>query len=56
MYKVIRKFRDTKKVDHVYEVGDTYPIDGYKPTKARIKELTTTANKYGKVYLEEISE
>lgn len=56
MYKVIRKFHDTKNTDHVYDVGDLYPVTGYKPTKTRINELLKGTNKYGRIYLEEIKE
>ena len=56
MYEVVRRFRDTKNNDHVYEVGDTYPVSGYKPNKGRIDELVKGTNKYGKVYLKEIKE
>jgi len=51
IYKVIRRFRDLKH-NHVYEIGDVYPAKGKKASKARIQELSTTANKNGKVYIE----
>lgn len=56
MYLVIRRFHDTVNIDHVYEVGDTYPVDGYKPTKARINKLLNGTNKYGQIYLQELEE
>ncbi|WP_110931068.1 termination factor Rho [Paenibacillus bouchesdurhonensis] len=54
-YKVVRKFKDTKHNGHVYEVGETYPAEGQKTTKARVKQLSTTNNKYGKVFIEPIN-
>lgn len=56
MYEVIRAFRDAKNEDHYYGVGDTYPVSGYKPTKARIEELEKGKNKYGKVYIKKVGE
>ena len=44
MYRVISPFRDLKNDEHHYAVGDVYPVEGYKPTKARIKELAEGKN------------
>lgn len=59
VYKVIEKFKDLKDNDHIYEVNDIYPRKDIKlediPQK-RIKELTTTKNKIGKILIEEIKE
>lgn len=53
MYKVIRKFQD--KDGQVYNVGDTYPVEGVKkPANTRIKTLSTDSNKYGKIYIEKV--
>lgn len=54
MHKVIRKFKETKHDGHIYNVGDTYPKDGEKATKARLDELATNKNKYQKIYIEEV--
>lgn len=56
MYEVIKAFRDSKNNEHFYEVGDTYPVSGYKPTKARIEELTTGKNRFGVAFLKEMAE
>lgn len=56
MYEVVRAFRDSKNDDHYYGVGDTYPVSGYKPTKARIEELVKGTNKNGKVYIKKVEE
>lgn len=53
MYKVVRRFSDIKHDGHIYEVGDVYPKKGADATKARLKELSSTKNKYGKVFIEE---
>jgi hypothetical protein len=59
VYKVIEKFKDLKDNDHIYEVNDIYPRKDIKlediPQK-RIKELTTTKNKIGKILIEKIKE
>lgn len=56
MYRVVRKFIDSKNDDHLYNVGDTYPVSGYKPTKARIEELSKGTNRHGRVYIEEVKD
>lgn len=56
MYKVVRKFKELKHEGHIYNVDDTYPAEGYKPSKARLEELSGTKNKYGKVFIEEVKE
>lgn len=53
MYEVIRKFLDVE-TDHVYNVGDTYPISGHKPTKNRIEKLLKGNNNCGHIYLKEV--
>lgn len=46
--KVVYKFADLVDGNHIYEVGDNYPRDGYKPTKERVEELKGSDNKIGK--------
>ena len=55
-YKVVNKFKELKHDGHIYEVGDTYPKEGSKATKGRLEELSTTKNKYKKIYIEEVIE
>jgi len=55
-YKVVRAFKELKHEGHIYNVGDAYPKEGFKATKARIEELSTTKNKNGRVYIEEVKE
>lgn len=50
-YEVISKFVDLIDGKHVYEVGDEYPRQGYKPTDERIKELSTVNNKLKKAVI-----
>lgn len=54
MYKVISDFRDAKNDNHLYRVGDEYPVAGYKPSKSRIDELAKGKNKLDKVFIEEV--
>ncbi|WCR29721.1 termination factor Rho [Paenibacillus thiaminolyticus] len=54
MYKVISRFKELKHDGHIYEVDDIYPKEGAKATKARLEELSTTKNKYQKVFIEEV--
>lgn len=56
MYRVISDFRDLKNNNHLYRVGEEYPVLGYKPTKVRIEELVKGKNKYGKIFIEEIGD
>jgi hypothetical protein len=55
-YKVVRRFKELKHDGHIYNVGDIYPKVGCKATKARLEELSTTKNKYGQIYIEEVKE
>lgn len=50
-YEVISKFIDLFDNKHVYEVGDSYPRDNYKPTDERITELSTVNNKLKKAVI-----
>ena len=44
-YEVIKKFTDSQDGNHVYNVGDTYPREGYTPSEERITELATDKNR-----------
>lgn len=54
MYKVVSDFRDAKNDNHLYRVGDEYPVAGCKTSKSRIEELAKGKNKFGKVFIEEV--
>lgn len=47
MCKVIKKFTDLQDGNHVYNVGDVYPREGYTPSEERIAELASDNNKQG---------
>lgn len=44
MYRVIEYFIDLQDANREYYPGETYPRDGYKPTAARIAELSGAKN------------
>lgn len=54
MYKVVLEFIENNHGGHKYKVGDVYPKEGAEATKARLKELSSTKNKYKKVFIEEV--
>ena len=56
MYKVIVRFTDLQDNNHPYEVGDTYPREGYSPSAWRYRELSSTKNKRGIVLIEKAPE
>lgn len=47
MYEVIRKFKDLKDDEHIYEVGDVFPREGVEVSLSRIRELSGNDNKIG---------
>ena len=59
-YRVVYNFKDSEDNNHVYlkdvKGKDIYPREGLKPSKARIKELSTTKNKLEKILIEKIEE
>ncbi|WP_433959316.1 hypothetical protein [Cytobacillus horneckiae] len=55
-YEVINDFVDLEDNKTYYKVGERYPKGKLKPTKKRIKELTTEYKKYKKVFIKEIEE
>lgn len=55
-HKVVSRFKETRHDDHIYEVGDNYPVEGKKATKARLEELSTTKNKCNQIFIEEVNE
>lgn len=56
MYKVIYPFYDLRHENHIYAVGDVYPVKGCRPTKARYAELSGSNNKIGRPLIEEIED
>lgn len=53
-YLVINSFKDLQDDKFQYRAGDIYPRSGFEPSKARIKELSTTNNRRGIVLIKEI--
>lgn len=56
MYKTVVMFTDLQDNNYRYEVGDEYPRLGLKPSLARIKELSTPANRRGVALIEEVED
>ena len=52
MCKVIKKFTDLQDGNHVYNVGDVYPREGYAPSNERIAELASDKNRQGTPLIE----
>jgi hypothetical protein len=55
-YVVIKSFKDLQDGQHIYRAGDEYPRKGYKPTKKRIEELSTSKNLRGEPLIAEVEE
>lgn len=55
-YTVINDFVDLEDNKTRYKAGDEYPKDEHKPTKKRIKELTSIHPKYKVAFIKEIEE
>lgn len=56
MYKVVKSFFDLEDNSRWCEAGEEYPRKGYEPSKERIKELSTEANRLGEPLIQEITE
>ena len=56
MYRVIYPFYDLKHENHIYSVGDIFPVEGCRPTKARYAELSGSENKVGRPLIVEVDE
>lgn len=54
-YIVVKDFTDLQDDNHIYHANDKYPRKG-KPTKKRIEELLTTANKRGEILIEAVED
>lgn len=56
MYKVIERFKDLQDKNYFYDVGDTFPRKGKRPSKARIAELLGSDNRRGRPVIAEVEE
>jgi len=55
-YIVIKSFKDLQDGQRIYRTGDEYPRKGYKTTKKRIEELSTSKNLRGEPLIAEVKE
>lgn len=55
-FEVIKYFTDLQDNNRPYEVGDTYPRDGYEPSLERIAELSGNDNKQGVPLIKAVAE
>lgn len=56
MYKVIKYFTDLQDNNFAYNIGDTYPREGFEVLPSRIKELAGKKNRQGEPLIEKIEE
>ena len=54
MWKVVKYFTDLQDDSHAYNVGDTYPRKGLKPSEDRFAELSGSDNKQGVPLIKEV--
>lgn len=47
MFNVVKMFHDLQDNAHEYNIGDTYPREGYEPSLSRIEELASDQNLQG---------
>lgn len=55
-YKVLRFFYDLQDDNHAYDIGDTYPREGFTASEKRIAELTGDKNKQRMPLIEAVEE
>lgn len=51
---VYKAWKDMEDENYLYKKGDIYPREGLKPTKKRIKELSSKNNKIGEILIEAV--
>lgn len=56
MYRVIKFFTDLQDNGHAYEVGDTYPREGFEVLPSRLKELSSDRNRQRTPLIEPVEE
>ncbi|WP_419955934.1 hypothetical protein ACN6MT_11335 [Neobacillus niacini] len=54
-YKVVNSFFDKEDGNRLYEVGQSYPRTGVKPSKERIELLSNDENKEKTIFIKEVS-
>lgn len=55
-YIVLSEFADLQDGNHIYRVGDEYPLKGYSPTDERVDELSTGKNLLHKPLIQKVEE
>lgn len=55
-FEVIKYFTDLQDENRPYNVGDTYPREGYEPSLERIAELSGNDNKQGVPLIKAVAE
>jgi hypothetical protein len=53
-YKVVTSFFDREDNKRLYEVGQSYPRTGFKPSEERIKLLSTVDNDEKAIFIKEV--
>ena len=53
-YKVVNSFFDKEDGNRLYEVSQSYPRTGFKPSKERIELLSSDNNNEKKVFIKEV--
>lgn len=53
-YKVVTSFFDKEDNKRLYEVGQSYPRTGFKPSEERIKLLSTVDNDEKTIFIKEV--
>lgn len=56
MYKVVKYFTDLQDNNFAYNVGDTYPREGFEVLPSRVKELSGKKNLQGVPLIEKVDE
>ena len=56
MYRVLNKFADSLDNDFVYEVGDAYPREGFKPSIFRLEQLSEFVHVLGGPAIEKVED
>lgn len=52
---IYERFKDLEDNNYIYKKGDIYPREGLKPSKERIKELSTKKNKIGEILIKKVN-
>lgn len=55
-HRVIEFFTDLQDNDYAYNVGDTFPREGFTVSKERLTELSTKNNRQNKPLIERVQE